>query len=103
MQIWLEQVREEPFAWQEAMNLALDAVESPDLVALSPVECRGRLVFAEPGFLLDAKLAYEQTLSCTRCLRSFAERVEPAFELLLMPSAELSEELERELGARDLG
>ncbi|HXU43951.1 MAG TPA: DUF177 domain-containing protein [Thermoanaerobaculia bacterium] len=102
MQIWLEQVRDEPFAWDETLHVDLEDFESPDVVAVGPVEYGGRLVFAEPGFLLKARLSYEQTLSCTRCLRTFVERMEPEFELLLLPPSELSA-AESELGARDLG
>ncbi|HEV7668250.1 MAG TPA: DUF177 domain-containing protein [Thermoanaerobaculia bacterium] len=103
MQIWLEQVREEPLAWKEAVVVALSDFESPDLVAMSPVECSGRMVFAEPGFLLTADLSYEQTLACTRCLTQFVERMEPTIELLVLQGKELVEDEERELGARDLG
>ncbi len=103
MQIWLEQVREEPLAWKETVVVAPGDLESPDLVELSPVECSGRMVFAEPGFLLTEDLSYEQTLSCTRCLTHFVERMEPEIELLVLQGKELVEDEEQELGARDLG
>jgi len=103
MQIWLEQVREEPLAWNEQQVVALADFDSPDLVAMSPVACSGRMVFAEPGFLFTAELSYEQTLACTRCLTQFVEKMEPAIELLVLQGKELVEDEERELGARDLG
>ncbi|MEP7012475.1 MAG: DUF177 domain-containing protein [Acidobacteriota bacterium] len=103
MQIWLEQVREEPLAWKESVVVALSDFDSPDLVALSPVDCSGRMVFAEPGFLLTAELSYEQTLACTRCLTQFVEKLEPTIELLVLQGKELVEDEEQELGARDLG
>lgn len=103
MQIWLEQVREEPLAWKEAVVVDSSEVESPDLVALSPVECSGRIVFADPGFLFTADLSYEQTLACTRCLAQFVEKLEPVIELLVVEGKDLVEDEERELGARDLG
>ncbi len=103
MQIWLEQVREEPLAWRETVEVAPSELDSPDLVALSPIDCSGRMVFADPGFLFTADLAYEQTLACTRCLSQFVEKVEPRIELLVVQGKELVEGEERELGARDLG
>lgn len=103
MQIWLEQVREEPLAWKETIVVTPGELESPDLVGLSPVECSGRMVFAEPGFLLTEELSYEQTLACTRCLTHFVEQMEPMIELLVLQGKELVEDEEQELGARDLG
>ncbi len=103
MQIWLEQVREEPLAWTETIVVAVGDFDRPDLVAISPIACSGRLVFAEPGFLLTAELTYEQTLACSRCLTERVEPMAPTIELLVLQGKELVEDEERELGARDLG
>ena len=77
MQIWLDQVREEPFDWDETKSIAPETLEMPELVDLSPVHWTGRVSFVDPGYLLRARLSYDQTLSCDRCLKPIVEHVEP--------------------------
>ena len=117
MHIHLDQVREEPFTWQEELRFSPAELERPELVSLSPVECRGRVRFIDPDFLFEADLAYEQTLACTRCLQAASEPVEARIDLLLTVSpaasgrsgrgaraprpADAADELE--LGEEDLG
>ena len=72
MKIWLDQVRDEPFNWDETQSVSPETLERPELMALSPVRWRGQVVFADPGFFLRARLSYEQTLSCNRCLTPIA-------------------------------
>ena len=82
MRIWLDQVREEPFDWEETQEVAAGELGRGELVSLGPVTWRGRVSFVDPGYLLQARLAYEQTLTCTRCLKPFVERLTPEVELL---------------------
>ncbi len=84
MRIWLDQVREEPFTWDETQSVSPETLERPELLALSPVSWRGQVIFADPGFFLRARLSYEQTLSCIRCLKPIVERVEPEVELMIL-------------------
>lgn len=107
MLIELEQVHEEPFEWHETQEISPAEIDRDALSKLSPVELGGRITFADPGFYMKARLAYEQTLECDRCLASYAERVDDPVELLLVvdktghPAAEGEGEVE--LGEGDLG
>lgn len=103
MRIWLDQVREEPFTWDETQSIPLESLERPELLALSPVRWKGQLVFADPGYYLKARLFYEQTLSCIRCLKPIVERVEPEVELMIAQERPHAQGGERELKEDELG
>lgn len=103
MQIWLDQVREEPFHWEETKAVALETLEHPEVIALGPVECKGQVVFADPGFYLRARLSYEQTLSCDRCLRPIVDHADSDIELLILVEHAPRAAGEQELEERDLG
>ena len=82
MRIWLDQVRHEPFDWEETQEVGAERLGRPEVVSLGPVSWLGRVSFVDPAYLLRARLAYEQTLTCTRCLKPFAERLAPEAEVL---------------------
>ena len=103
MQIWLDQVREEPFNWEETKSVAPEALETPELAALSPIHWKGQVAFADPGYYLRARLDYEQTLSCDRCLKPIVEPVESDIELLVLVERNPGAAGEHELDERDLG
>lgn len=103
MQIWLDQVREEPFNWEETKSIAPETLGQPELTALSPVTWKGQVVFADPGYYLRARLSYEQTLSCDRCLKPIVEPVESDIELLILVERAPGVAGEHELDERDLG
>jgi uncharacterized protein len=84
MQIWLDQVREEPFHWDETENIAAETLQRPELLALGPVSWRGEIVFADPGYLLRGRLAYDQTLACIRCLKPHVVGTAAEVELLVV-------------------
>lgn len=111
MLIDLKRVREEPFAWSEELRLSLETLERPEVQGLSAVVCRGRVEFADPGFVLRAELAYEQTLVCDRCLEPLVEQILVPVELVVLvagaadPAVDADrgpEVVERELEERDL-
>jgi uncharacterized protein len=103
MQIWLDQVREEPLDWEETLTVEPEALGAPELLALSPISCRGRIVYADPSFLLRARLAYEQTLSCMRCLKPIVLPTEAEVELTLLVDGDGSNAAELELEESDIG
>jgi uncharacterized protein len=84
MRIWLDQVREEPFSWDETESITPETLERPELLALGPVRWRGEIVFADPGYLLRGRLSYDQTLACIRCLKPHAVGTAAEVELLVM-------------------
>jgi uncharacterized protein len=84
MKIWLDQVREEPFSWEETESIPPETLDRPELLAMGPVTWRGEVVFADPGYLLRGKLSYEQTLACIRCLKPHVETADAEVDLMLV-------------------
>lgn len=105
MQIWLDQVREEPFNWEETQSVTPESLEHPELLSLSPIRWKGQVVFVDPGYYLRARLSYEQTLSCDRCLKPIVDPAESDIELLILVEREsrAAGGAEHELKERDLG
>jgi uncharacterized protein len=116
MRIWLDQAREEPFSWDETESIAPEALERPELLALGPVSWSGEVVHADPGYLLRGRLAYDQTLTCIRCLEPHVVSASAVIELLIVvegrhqkphrasarASARAAEDSEREFSESDL-
>jgi uncharacterized protein len=99
MRVRLDRAREEPFLWDTVREIPAEAVGHPDLVDLGPVAWRGRVTYAESGFVLSASCSYRQTLSCIRCLRPVEQPVEARVEMLILQregEEELGQELELE-------
>jgi len=70
MKIWLDQVRDEPFNWDENAEHPSGDPGRPRASGSRSGPVRGQVVYADPGFS-RARLSYEQTLSCNRvCSRS---------------------------------
>jgi len=103
MRIWLDQVREEPYNWDETKNVSLESLEEPEVLSLGPVRWRGQVVFADPGYYLKARLSYEQTLSCNRCLKPIVEPMEPEVELMIVVERPRAVAGEHELKEDELG
>ena len=55
MRIWLDQVREEPFNWDETQSVPLETLERPELLDLGPVRGGGR--WCSPTRVLPAGAA----------------------------------------------
>jgi len=103
MQIWLDQVRDEPYNWDETQKISPETLDRPELQALGPVRWRGQVVFADPGFYLRAKLSYEQTLSCNRCLKPIVEPTRADVELMIVVGLNQEAGSEHALHEQDLG
>ena len=103
MQIWLEQVQDEPFNWDETQSLAKETLERHELLDLGPVHWRGQVVYADPGYFLRAHLSYEQTLSCNRCLKPIVEHAESDVELMILVERHPPIGGEHALHEQDLG
>jgi uncharacterized protein len=84
MRIWLDQVREEPFNWEETENIAPEALDRPEVLELGPVAWSGEVVYADPDYLLRGRLAYDQTLACIRCLRPHTVATSAEVELMIV-------------------
>jgi uncharacterized protein len=103
MQIWLDQVRDEPFNWDETQSVSPEILDRPELLDLGPVSWRGQVVYADPGYFLRARLSYEQTLSCNRCLKPIVERAQSDVELMILVERGPEAGGEHALHEQDLG
>ncbi|HKI04799.1 MAG TPA: DUF177 domain-containing protein [Thermoanaerobaculia bacterium] len=103
MQIWLEQVQDEPFNWDETQSIAKETLERHELLDLGPVHWHGQVVYADPGYFLRAHLSYEQTLSCNRCLKPIVEHAESDVELMILVEKHPPLGGEHALHEQDLG
>ncbi len=108
MKVRLDRLGEEPYTWQETLVLSREHLGHPQVHDLSEIACRGRISPTTPGFLLQVAISYEQTLSCTRCLRRVTRPVTNELELLVRirqgdPLPGEAAVGERELSEEDLG
>ena len=103
MQLQLEQVRLKPCRWEETRSIPAERLESPEVSELSEVVWSGEISYAAPGFRLSGRIAYEQTVSCMRCLKPVVEAVENEVELIIFLEKADTSPGEHELGASDLG
>lgn len=116
MEIRLDRIRDEPFTWEETLDVPARSLGPSELVGLSPIVCRGRVAPVEEDFYLEVRLDYRQRIDCTRCLATFEEPVEVDLELLLVVerdaaagrrpgprSADDAEDGEVELSEEELG
>ena len=107
MKIRLDQV-DEPFVWQETLEISTDELDHPELVDLGPVECRGRVSPMADSFLLRAQMSYEQELRCMRCLKPVTASFVGDIDLMLEVGesefhGQTQDNGERELESDDLG
>ena len=102
MLIRLVELRTEPFRWEETVEMPAASLGRDELEALGPIRWHGRVSGAEPGFFLRARLDYQQTLRCDRCLAPIAEAAGADVELLLVPGPQPAGD-EVELAEGDLG
>ncbi len=104
MKIRLDQIGES-FDWQETLSLSVADLGRPELVELGDIRCRGKISPVLEDLLLHAKLSYEQTLCCMRCLEPVADSVSTELSLLLDSRGKAradSEEDELELQVSEL-
>jgi len=80
----------------------VESLDRPELLGLSPVGWKGEVVWADPGYLLRAKLDYEQRLECIRCLKPIAEEAHADVDLMVVVDRHRPEPGEHEVDERDL-
>ena len=107
MRIFLEQARREPVTWDEEVRVRAEELDRDDVLELSPVRWRGRVTATEvreqEGFYLSARLEYEQTLVCHRCLEPVREPVAAEVGLLVVRDAPQAMEGDHQLDEEELG
>ena len=104
MKIRLSQIADDPFLWQETLDIPLAELDRSELASITPVECRGKAARLESGFYLHADLAYTQILICDRCLGEYEEPVDESLDLLVQTGDDTGDvEEEKELEEKELG
>ena len=102
MLIQLEQVADEPFHWQESPSISVDSLGRSELLGVGGISWSGRVVRDLAGYRLEARLSYEQTLTCNRCLEPLTMAVDEEIELAIDTSGSEPMLGEHELRANDL-
>ena len=102
MLIQLDQIGDEPFHWEESPSISVESLGRSELSGLGGISWSGRVVRDLAGYRLEARLSYEQTLTCTRCLEPVARPVEEEIELAIETGAAEPMLGEHELSASDL-
>lgn len=103
MQIRLDQIDDEPFSWRESLRIPLADLDRSEVAALGEVACEGRIVRIDLGFYLTARLDYEQTLVCDRCLGATEQPVTATVELLVRVEEPAPGGGEHEIDEEELG
>lgn len=103
MRVKLDKVREQPFRWDEDLQIDVASLENPDIRALDPVHWEGVVEWVDPGYLLKSRYRYRQTLECRRCLKPVEREVKGEIVRLLVRETEETPPEELELEEEDLG
>ncbi len=103
MEIRLAQIRDQPFRWQETVEIPAGILDRPELVGLGPVSWQGEVSRGESGFVLTARYAYRQALTCFRCLETVEEPVEGDLQLLVVVDPDRPVTAETALEEEELG
>ena len=103
MKVRLREIGDEPYTWSEEEQVSPSALDRPELLEIGPVAWSGQITRLDQGYLLRARISYDQTLACQRCLAAVTEPVAEEVELLVLRHEAGAEEEERELAEKDLG
>jgi uncharacterized protein len=85
MFINIYEIAEKGIRLDEIVEVPANATEDPDRVQVSRVRLVGRAKPGKRGVDLRAHLDATLTLSCSRCLERFEERISSDFYLVLVP------------------
>ena len=87
MLVQLDKIADEPFRWSVRRSIPAEALDRPDLTDLGEIDWRGEIRRDSPGFWLEGRLTYSQTLACSRCLAPIVQPIESRFEFALRVGA----------------
>lgn len=102
MEVELDRIGDEPYRWKQVRRLQASVLERPEVIGLGEIAWQGEISRCQNGFHFHAELAYEQTLTCQRCLAPATGPVAVEVDLLLVPSGEEPTEGELELEQEEL-
>ncbi|HEY2798736.1 MAG TPA: DUF177 domain-containing protein [Thermoanaerobaculia bacterium] len=81
----LESVVNEPLRVEAELPVSLAAIDREPLLAISPLSLSGEVSRIDGGYTVDARIAYDGQLECSRCLSPYPFREDEEFTLLLSP------------------
>ena len=84
MLVQLDKIADEPFRWSVRRSIPVVALDRPDLTELGEIDWQGEIARDSPGFRLKGRLAYSQTVVCSRCLAPIVQPIESRVELVLL-------------------
>ncbi len=87
MQLQLDQARNGPLRWRDAVRVAGPDPRRDEALVSGSVDCEGSLTFTGPDFLLQTRLRYRHRLRCDRCLASYEEDVDLALTFVVTADA----------------
>lgn len=76
MHLQLDQARNGPLRWRDAVSVAAPDLRRDEALVPGSVDCEGSLTFTGPDFLLQTRLRYRHRLLCDRCLTRYEEDVD---------------------------
>jgi uncharacterized protein len=100
--ISLDTVSDEPIGFDFVLPISVEALDREPLLSLSSVRVAGEVSRIEKEYALDARLAYEGELECSRCLAAYPFAVDEALSVVLCPRGPLKEEIALEKGDLDV-
>ena len=103
MEIHLDRIGDEQFRWHESLTLTEDELGAADLLTLGDIDCRGTIDNTHSGYVVRARLRYDQTVACGRCLEPLEQHQEVGIDLLLEVGGGEAADDELELDREDLG
>jgi uncharacterized metal-binding protein YceD (DUF177 family) len=102
MQIRLDKVGVEPTTWHETLQIDASTLDRVELIEVGEIDWRGRIWVEGPGFPLEARAEYKQSVACVRCLTPIVEDVSSEIRLTVFNRAPAPVEGEIELSEDDL-
>jgi DUF177 domain-containing protein len=87
----LETIVEEPYSFDYEVPFAREELDREPLVAVAPARFAGEITPVEGGHSLQANLAWDGRLECSRCLNPYDFSHREDFSLVLYPRKAVSE------------
>lgn len=102
MELDLEKAFDGPVALSHRFDIPPSVLDRPELLSLGPVDFRGDLMRADPGFVLTATLGFQGTVACSRCLAPVSFDVTEPVSWVFAPTHRRSDGEELQTGDLDV-
>lgn len=102
MKILLDKLGDEPLEWHDQVSIAAASLEREQLLEVGDIDSTGQVWKESPGYRLAARLSYDQTVACDRCLTPIVQPVASALQLTVIVGSPATVEGDLELTEEDL-